>query len=410
MAARRFPWKWLVILALLVAAVVYVPKLFGGAGDAPAADGQAMGAPPVSVAKALGKSVVQWSSFSGMLEAVNSVQVRPRVAGQITAIHFADGAEVKKGEALFTIDTGLYAAEEARAKGQMATATAAQQNAAQDFARAAKLIKTKAISQSEYEMKASALKQADGALESARGALRTAQVNLGYATITAPIAGKISRAEITVGNVVDPAMTNALASIVDLSPIYASFELDEQTFLNTIQGVSAAKLKTIPVEVALGSGDGAPFIAATIHSFDNQITPGSGTIRVRARLDNKDATLVPGLFARVRIGASDVAEAVLINPTAVGTDQNKKFVMGVDDKNIAQYREVTVGSMHDGLQVVTSGLKAGESIIVNGLQRARPGAPVMGSEVDMTTLAPLNASAAGAAADESAAIDKEDGK
>ena len=243
-------------------------------------------------------------------------------------------------------------------------------------------------------MKASALKQAEGALETARGALNMAQVNVGYTHIAAPLSGKISRAEITQGNVVE-AGANAplLASIVDLSPIYVSFDVDEQTFIKTIQGVPAAKLKTIPVEVSMGNAR-SDALKASIHSFDNQITPGSGSIRVRATLANKDGLLVPGLYAKVRLGSADTTQAVLINPAAVGTDQSKKFVFVVGEGSKAEYREVMLGSMTDGLQVITSGLTPGEKIIVNGLQRVRPGAPIMGSDVDMTTLAPLNPPAA----------------
>jgi multidrug efflux system membrane fusion protein len=391
MAARGFSFKGLLLLALLAAAV-FGFKHFRGTGDAGAGGASAMmgmgGPPPVGVAEVVVKPVTEWREFSGMLEAVKSVQVRPRVGGAITDIHFADGEEVKKGEALFTIDTRPYAAEVTRTKGAVATASAAQVNASQEFSRAQKLIKTKAISQSEYEMKASALKQADGALESARGALRTAEVNLGYATITAPISGKISRAEITVGNLVDPSMAQPLASIVDLSPIYASFDVDEQTFIAAIQGKPTAKLKTIPVEVAFGNAGNAA-VKARIHSFDNQITPGSGTIRVRALLVNDDQSLVPGLFAKVRLGTVESAESVMIHPTAVSTDQDKKFVLVVDEKNTAQYRLVTLGGMVDGLQVVKDGLKPGEKIVVNGLQRARPGTEVLPQMADMKTLVPF---------------------
>jgi multidrug efflux system membrane fusion protein len=179
-----------------------------------------------------------------------------------------------------------------------------------------------------------------------------------------------------------------MASIVDLSPIYASFEVDEKTYLKSIQGVPAAKLKEIPVEVTLGNGGVLP-LKARIHSFDNQIIPGSGTIRVRALVDNADGTVLPGLFAHVRLGSTDDADAMLINPTAVGTDQSKKFVMVVGEGGKAEYREVTLGGVVDGLQVVASGLKEGEQIIVNGLQRVRPGAPIQGEVVDMLTLKPL---------------------
>lgn len=378
MLARKLPVKWIIILVLLGAAFMLVPKLFSGKGDAPAGGGMAAmmgGPPPVSVATVISKPVMQWTSFSGILEAINSVEIRPRVGGHITAIHFADGAQVKKGQPLFTIDPRPYEAAMIAAKASLSEAQTS-------LARAKKLVGSKAISRAEFDA-------AQAAYDRALGNYKAADVNLDYTQIKAPISGKISRAEVTVGNLVDPAAGQLLASIVDLSPIYTSFEMDEQTFLKTIQGVSPAKLKTIPVEVAFGNG-GDVFTQATIHSFDNQITPGSGTIRVRATVPNKDASLIPGLFARVRIGATDMVEAMLINPTAVGTDQSKKFVMVVDEKNVAQYREVTLGAIDDGLQVVTHGLSAGERIIVNGLQRAQPSAPVTPSEVDMKTLAPLN--------------------
>ncbi len=356
-----------------------------------------MGGPPVSIASVTGASVTEWQEFSGMFEAVRKAEVRPQVSGKITKIHFEDGAEVTEGQPLFTIDPRPYAAEVSRTQGMLATAAAAKNVAEQDFERAKKLVDSGAISKSEFDQRASALAQARGALQTASGALAAAKVNLGYTTVLAPITGKISRAEITEGNVVDANAAPLLASIVDLAPIYASFNVDETTFLKSIQGVPAAQLKTIPVEVGVGNA-AEKFIPATIHSFDNQITPGSGTIRVRALLENADQTLVPGIYAKVRLGSPAPVAAVLINPTAVGTDQDKKFVMVVDDKSKAQYRAVVLGQMVDGLQVVKDGLKPGEKIVVSGLQRARPDTPITGTEVDMKTLQPLNAAPAAPAA------------
>lgn len=389
---KKFPWGKLIIAAAVIgAAIHWGPGLLKG--GAPAGGQQGDGV-PVSVADVISQSVTEWSQFSGMLQAVNSVEVRPRISGQIVQIHFEDGAEVKKGQVLFTIDPRPYEAELKRAKGALAAAQASQANAGQEIGRAKKLIKSKAISQSEYETRVSGFAQAEGNFASAQAAVRSAELNLIYTRVTAPITGKISRAEITLGNLVDAGgQAPLLASIVSLSPIYASFEMDEKTFLSTIQGVPAAKLKTIPVEVGLGN-EATTTIPATIHSFDNQITPGSGTIRVRASLPNRDQTLVPGLYARVRIGTPDDVESILVNPTAIGTDQNKKFVMVVDKDNKAEYREVTLGTINDGLQIVKTGLSAGEKIVVNGLQRVRPGVPVMGTPVDMKTLAPLNPPAA----------------
>lgn len=370
---RGFPLTWFIAGAALGAAIYYGPGLIKGSSSATA---PAVPAAAVSTASVISKPITQWSEFSGIFEAVRAAEIRPQVSGRITAIHFMDGAQVKKGEPLFSIDARPFEAALVSAKGAYTQTKAS-------LARASKLVKSKAISAAEFE-------QAQSAYDQALGNYQTAEVNLGYTRITAPISGKVSRAEITEGNIVD-AGQNAplLASVVSVSPIYASFDIDEQTYLKTIKGIAAAKLKTIPVEVGLSSDVGTP-LKARIHSFDNQITPGSGTIRVRATLENADATLLPGLFARVRIGTADAEPAVLINPVAIGTDQSKKFVMVVGEGNIAKYREVKLGAMAEGLQIITEGLVADEQIIVNGLQRVQPDMPIQGTPVDMQTLAPLN--------------------
>lgn len=391
---RRFSFKkWLILAALGVAVFYGAPKLFGHGGTMGPPGAPPPGTPmPASVATVVHKPVMVWTSFPGRIEAAQSVEIRPRVSGQITQVHFKDGAEVKRGDALFTLDPRPFEAEVNRAQGALSAAESAAAKARQEYGRAAQLVKSKAVSQSEFDQKKSASAEADGALASARGALQAAQVNLSYAHITAPISGKISRAELTEGNLVQSG-PNAplLASIVNLSPIYASFELDEKSFLSTIQGVPAAKLKQIPVEVTLAGEHAAP-IAASIHAFDNQIAPGSGTLRVRAVMENRDGALVPGLFANVRMGKPEETASTLINPLAIGTDQNKKFVLVVNAEGKAEYREVKSGALVDGLQVVNEGLAEGEKIVVEGLQRLKPGTPVIATEVDMTTLKPLNAS------------------
>ena len=390
---RGFPLGWL-IAGLVVGGAIYwgTGLLHNDAGKG----GPQGGGVPASVAEVIAKGVTPFSEFSGKIEAVSAAEIRPQVGGQITQVLFKDGSEVKKGDALFVIDPRPYEAEVERSKGVLASAQSAQLNASQNLKRAKQLIKAKAISTAEYDQLVSAATQAEGAFASAKGALTNAQVNLDYAHITAPISGKISRAEITEGNVVQAGGgAPLLASIVTLSPIYASFDIDEQTFLHTIQGVPASELKSIPVEVGL-SGDAGTAIKATIHDFDNQIAPGSGTIRVRAVIANKDGALVPGLFAKVRLGTPQPVNTVLINPVAIGTDQDKKFVLALDADNKAEYRVVTLGAVLDGMQMVTSGLKAGDRIVVSGLQRLRPGVPVMAQMVDMRTLKGADAPAAGA--------------
>lgn len=393
---RSFPWGWLV-LGLVAGGAIYwgLPLLRGGHAPEAGAQGGAM---PASVATVISKSVTPWSEYSGRIEAVSAAEIRPRVSGQIVKVHFTDGAVVKRGQPLFTIDPVPYEAEVARAKGAYASASAAARNAEQEFKRAKTLVKSKAISRAEFEMRESALTQATGALAAAKGALDAAQVNLDYAHVRAPISGKISRAEVTEGNQVDSGSgAPLLASIVTLSPIYAGFDLDEQSFLATIQGVSDEKLKEIPVQVGLSNSEGTP-IAAKIHAFDNQIGMSSGTIRVRAIIPNKDGALVPGLFARVRIGTPEQLPSILINPAAVGTDQSKKFVFVINGENKVEYREIKLGIITDGLQIVTEGLKEGERIVVAGLHRLRPGMLVTPMAADMETLKPVGGEAAPAAA------------
>lgn len=376
-----FPiFRWLIIILIIVAVIHYGPRLWhhdgAPAGGAPGGAGAGV---PVSVSTVASQSITNWTEFSGILQAVHSAEIRPRVSGQIVAVQFTDGSEVKKGQPLFIIDPRPYEAAVVSAKG-----TLTQEQSA--FERAKKLIATKAISKAEFET-------AQSQYETALGNYNAAAVNLDYTHIAAPICGKISRAELTEGNQVDAGSGAPLmASIVTLSPIYASFDVDEATFIKTIQGVPASKLKNVPIEIIIGNGRGDA-MKGTIHSFDNQITPGSGTIRVRATLPNTNGQLIPGLYAKVRLGSADRVNAALINPTAVQTDQSKKFVMVVDADSKAQYREVTLGEMVDGLEVITSGLQPGEKIVVNGLQRVRPGVPVAGTEVDMLTLKDPNAPA-----------------
>lgn len=405
---RSFPWLWLAVLAVVIGGAAYFKPMLTGSEGGGHAGGPPGGAMPASVAMVVVKPVAPWSEFSGQFEAVSSAEIRPQVSGQITDVHFEDGAEVKKGQRLFTIDPRPYEAEVLRAKGALASAQAGFENAELDFKRAQALIEAKAISQSEFEGRQSAYAQAKGALEAARGALTVAQVNLDYAHVSAPISGRISRAEIKQGNLVQAgASAPLLATIVAASPIYASFEVDERTFLATIQGVPTDKLKQIPVEVGLSNSTGTP-IKGQIHSFDNQLTPGSGTIRVRALVENADGTLVPGLFARVRMSRPEEVTAVLIHPAAIGTDQNKKFVLAIDKDSKAEYREVTLGSMVDGLQIVSHGLNEGDRIVVSGLQRLHPGVPVQPMMVDMQTLKPADTAPAAPKAEGAAVPAKSD--
>lgn len=360
-------------VSLAVAGILVVTACAWGLGassvaqaSAPAAS-QAM---PVEIAEVVSRKIVDWSNFSGRLEAIDRVEIRPQVSGVLTAVHFKDGALVKKGDLLFTIDQRPFAAE-------VFAAEARAEFTGAEFARAERLLAENAIAKRDFEEK-------KNAAHAAQAALRIARLNLEYAQIRAPIDGRISRAEITIGNLVTANGAAPLTTLVSSDKIYASFDVDEQTFLKHINPARAAKGNSLPVQLGLAN-ESSFSREGVIHSIDNRLDTTAGTIRVRALFDNKDNQLVPGLYARLRLGGGQEREAVLIAEKAVGTDQAKRFVLVVDKDNNTAYREVKTGATQDGLIIVESGLQAGERIVVNGLQRVHPGAPVVPQIVDMKT-------------------------
>ncbi|WP_109481159.1 efflux RND transporter periplasmic adaptor subunit [Paraburkholderia sp. C35] len=378
-------------VALGAFAVVGAIAGFGhlrGSDTGPVNTASAADAPPpavgVDVATVLSQSITDWQSYSGRLEAVDHVDVRPLVSGTIVAVHFRDGALVKKGDPLFTIDQRPYQAEVDRAAAQLAAAKARATYTSTDAARAERLLADNAIAKRDYDEKQNASREATAAVKAAEAALEAAQVNLGYTAITAPVTGRVSRAELTVGNVVS-AGANAplLTTLVSVSPIYASFDVDEQTYL---QYLGRDRNTSVPVVLGLANEDGYSR-KGVIASVDNRLDTSSATIRVRATIDNADGALVPGLYARVRVGGGDEHAAILIDDAAVGTDQAKKYVLVVDGANKVQYREVKLGGLHDNLRVVSAGLKAGERIVVNGMMKARPNDTVQPHMVNMADAA-----------------------
>lgn len=331
---------------------------------------QAVPAPvEVDVAAVVEASVTEWDEYSGRLEAVERVDIRPRVSGSIESIHFQEGALVNKGDLLFVIDPRPYAAEVSRMEAALAAARSRVVLAEQELARAGRLLADNAIARREHEERENAAREARAGLQGAEAALAAARLALGYTRITAPVAGRASRAEITVGNLVaGGANAPALTTIVSVSPMYASFEVDERAYLQH----TAGDVKRLPVFLGLADEDGHPR-QGRLHSVDNRLDPKTGTIRLRALFDNADGRLTPGLHARVKLGGGAPKPALLVNERAVGTDQNKRFVLVVDAGNTLAWREVKLGPGHDGLRVVREGLAAGERIVVNGLQRVRPG-------------------------------------
>lgn len=373
--------KPVLIAAAATAALLAIGTLTVVRVDASTPVAQVMPTVEVDVANVLSRTVTDWQSYSGRLDAVDRVDIKPLVSGTITAVHFKDGQLVKKGDALFTIDPRPYAAEVDRAAAQLASAQARDVFTSTDLARAQRLIADNAIAKKDFDQKENAAREAVANVKAAQAALETARINLGYTQIVAPVAGRVSRAEITVGNTVSAgAQSPALTTVVSVSPIYAAFDVDEQTYLRYLS--KDTKTNGVPVDLGLANESGYSR-KGTVYSVDNRFDTTSGTIRVRARFDNADGALVPGLYARIRVGGGEPHPALLVDEAAVGTDQSKKYVMVVDQANKAQYREVQLGERHGGLVEIAGGLKDGERIVVNGLQRIRPGDAVTPKVVKM---------------------------
>ena len=371
---------WAIVIFLAGFAVYHRLQAPPGAPD-PAA----MGPAPVTAALVVAREAQEFRDYSGRLHAVAMAEIRPRIDGVIEAVHFEEGAPVKKGDLLFTIDPRPLEAEVKRAEAALRAAEAQAAYAEKDRARAAPLMKDSYIAKRDYDARRNSAEVAAAALESAEAGVHTAHLNLDYARIRAPIDGRVSRAEITPGNLVQ-SVPNAplLTVIVAMTPVYADFDMDEAAYLSYVQaGLNANdKAGNIPVLVEPADGKSAPH-RGFVTSFDNRIDPQSGTMRVRAQLDNPGGALIPGMFVRVKIAAPRQGAVLLIADRAVGTDQDKKIVQVIGKDNIPAPRVITLGGIADGLRIVTSGLKEGEMIVVNGLQRVMPGAPVAPALVDM---------------------------
>lgn len=348
----------------------------------PAIHSMQQGTPPVSVATVIEKNVELWHEYTGRLVAPLRAQVRPRVSGMIESVHFQNGTIVKKGDLLFTVDQRPYLAEVERLEAELASTEARAQLAVAELKRVEPLMREKVISDSEYEVRKSDARVMRSNVRSARAALKAAKLKLEFTTIRAPISGKISRAELTVGNLVE-AGSVVLATIVSGHPIYADFEIDEQTYLNYIQMYPKKEdVNAVVVKIGFATDQDLPF-QGRLESFDNQLRSQSGTIRVRAVFNNEAMRLVPGLFVRVKLGVPQPTPSILIAERAIGTDQNKKFVLVVNEENTVVYREVKLGAQLEGLRIIQKGLHAGDRIIVSGLQRVRPGQMVVPEMVSM---------------------------
>ena len=331
--------------------------------------------PAVSTADVVIKPISQWDAFNGRIEAVQSVQLRPRVSGYIDKVNYTEGDEVKKGQVLFTIDDRTYRAAREQAQAELVRARNQAALARSESGRTEKLIGSQAISTEVWEQRRSSAAQAQSNVLAAQAQFDLAQLNLDFTRVIAPIDGRASRAMITAGNLVTTGdSASVLTTLVSLDKVYVYFDVDEATFLRyQNDGRRTAKL---PVKVGLVGEDGYPH-QGTVDFTDNQLNAGTGTIRMHALLENAERRFTPGLFARVQMPGSAVFNAMLINDKSVLTDQDRKFVYIVDKDGKAQRRDIEVGRVADGLRIVQKGLAAGDRVIVDGMQKVfMPGMPV----------------------------------
>jgi multidrug efflux system membrane fusion protein len=350
--------------------------LLAACGKAPAPP-----APPpsdVTVAKPIARQIVEHNVYTGRLAAIQNVSVRPRVSGYITEIPFKEGTIVKKDDLLFVIDPRPYQAALDQAAGQLAQAKAQQELSNQNFTRAQSLQATKVSSKEEFDTAATNRNQSDAQVATAQAAVNAAQLNLGFTKIISPIDGRVSREDVTIGNLVASDST-VLTNIVSVDPIYAYADVDEAAVINYQKLIAEGKVKSardssVAVDIELEGEEGFPH-HGVIDFIDNQINAATGTLAVRGVFPNADGNLLPGMFVRMQIPTSGEISALLITDRAVGSDQGQKFVYVLAGDQTDR-RPVTLGPEIDGLRVVTQGLKPDDEVVIEGLMKLRPGAPV----------------------------------
>jgi multidrug efflux system membrane fusion protein len=347
--------------------------------------------PAVTVAEVIARPLHHWDELTGELQAVNTVDVHPRVSGFIDSVQFTEGARVSKGQLLFQIDPRPFQIEIERLSAELKRAQSKLDFATAGHARAERLFAQNAIAREEYEQLTSAETEAAGDLGSLNAQLQAARLNLDYTHVRSPIDGHVSRALITPGNLVSN--VNLLTTVVSDDPIYAYFDTDEATYLKFARLEQPSRSEPLnrgargtpasPVFLGLVGEQGYPH-QGRLDFVDNQVDARSSTIHARAVFDNKDGRFTPGLFARIKLVANDSYDAILIDERAVGNDLGKKFVLVLKPDSTLEYRPVTLGTRIDGLRVVEEGLQPADTIVVNGLQHVMAGAKVAATRVTMT--------------------------
>jgi len=361
--------------------MVLLAVTLSGCGDKPPAQAAA-GPPPVTVAQPTKRTVTDWDEFTGRFEAVEEVQVRARVGGFVNSVEFRDGAIVRAGDLLYVIDSRPFEAVAEQADGQLSDARAKAELAKRELDRALTLVQTSAVSESIVDQRRQTLQAAHAAEMQAEGALKAANLNIEFTHVLAPMAGRVSRHLVSVGNLVQGSEGNAtlLTSIVTLDPIYIYFDVDEATYLKNnklwFEGRRPSSRDTPnPVQVTL-TGETKPSHDGKMDFLDNRLDVSTGTLRSRAVIPNKDFSILPGQFGRVRLIGSSPYDALLLPDTAIATDQSRKIVFVVKDDDTVEAKPVTLGPLDEGLRVIRDGLKAEDRVIVDGIQRARVGAKV----------------------------------
>jgi membrane fusion protein, multidrug efflux system len=362
------------------------------AGCSSSAQPKAPAPPEVSVAEVICKQIGDTDEFTGRLEAVHTVEVRPRVSGYLQSVHFKEGEIVRQGDLLFQIDPRPFQAEVDRLKGELSQAKAQLSRAQSDFQRAERLHNNDGMSAEEYDRRAAVRSEAEARIATTEGALRGAALNLEFTRVTAPITGRVGRAEITEGNLVEggAGQIRPLTTLVSLDPIYVYFDVDEQTFLKYARltqthGTTSHDLRGAAL-LGLADEDGFPH-SGQLSFVDNQVSTSTGTIRLRATFANKNLALTPGLFARIRLQGGNTQSGCLARDEAIITDLNQKYVFVLGKNNTIEYRPVKLGPMTDGLRVLRDGLHEGDVVVVSGLQRVRPGAAVTPKKISMASKA-----------------------
>lgn len=362
-------WSKVIALLLVCAAAggVYVTNADNQQQAEPAA------APPPPVAEVITlapQSVRIWTNFSGRLSAVDTAEIKPLVGGELQQVLFDDGQVVEKNELLFVIDPRPYQAALRRAEAQLVSAKSRAKLAKDELERSERLVKNKLVSESVFDAARNEYQVASAAINEAESAVSQAKLNLDYCYIRAPFAGRVSRAELTVGNIIETTPSaSVLTTLVANNRLYAEFDVDEQTYIKFVR--NSQRDQQLPVEMTLAADESVVY-QGKLHSFDNQLDVSSGTIRARAIFENTDGALTPGMYANVQLGAADEQQTLLVPERAISTNQDKKFVYVINAENKATYREVVLGGHHNDQRLVKNGLNAGELVVVNGISHIRP--------------------------------------